>query len=61
MDTLTPGKKSAVRVFMGAGQGNINLGDEAYYAEDGDQDFSIGDNGWSGEDGVCVAYVIKKA
>lgn len=61
MNTLTLGEKSAARVFMGAGQGNINLGDNPYYAEYGDRDFEIGDNGWSGEGGVCVAYVVKKA
>lgn len=59
MNKLTPGSKSAARVFMGEGQGNINLGDSPKYASK-DQDFEIGDDGWSGEGGVCVAYVVKK-
>jgi hypothetical protein len=61
MSELRQGSKSAARVFMGAGQGNINLGDTPKYAYKGDQDFKIGDEGWSGEGDVCVAYVVKKA
>ncbi|PVH74932.1 hypothetical protein DL98DRAFT_593688 [Cadophora sp. DSE1049] len=60
MNDVTEGSRSAVRVFMGAGQGNINLGDTAKYASaHRDLEFET-DGVWSGENGVVVAYVTKK-
>jgi len=56
---VTAGPKNAVRVFMAEGQGNINLGNNPYYAADGAQDHPIDHWGCSAEGGVVVAYVVK--
>jgi hypothetical protein len=61
-DTRETLKPHPVRVFIEAGKGNINLGDNPCYAEeDKDQEYDVGDWTCSAEGGVRVAYVVKKS
>ncbi|PVH73178.1 hypothetical protein DL98DRAFT_595274 [Cadophora sp. DSE1049] len=60
-DTRQTLKPHPVRVFLEAGKGNINLGENPCYAEESeDQEIDVGRWVCSAEGDAVVAYVVKK-
>ncbi|KAG4428644.1 hypothetical protein IFR05_015872 [Cadophora sp. M221] len=57
-ETLKP---HPVVVFIAAGKGQINLGENPYNAEEGDQEIDVGRWACSAEGGAVVAYVVKES